>query len=115
MTKALRKAITHRSKLKNIFHKMRAKEDWNNYKKQKNFFLNLLRNIKEDYNLGQEVGDKLMKLSKIGFSMEWFTAGFLQFFTKKCQNLAFGWRTGYSPSNPSISGIFWKFPNFLRS
>ena len=34
MTKALRKAIMHRSKLKNIFHKTRAKEDWNNYKKQ---------------------------------------------------------------------------------
>ena len=35
MTKALRKAIMHRSKLKNIFHKTRAKEDWNNYKKTK--------------------------------------------------------------------------------
>ena len=34
MTKALRKAIMHRSKLKNIFHKTRAKEDWNNYKKK---------------------------------------------------------------------------------
>ena len=67
------------------------------------------------YNLGQKVGDKLTKLSKVGFSMECFTADFLQFFTKKCQNLAFGWTTGYSPSNPSISGIFWKFPNFLRS
>ena len=32
MTKALRKAIMHRSKLKNIFHKTRAKEDWKNYK-----------------------------------------------------------------------------------
>ena len=32
MTKALRKTIMHRSKLKNIFHKTRAKEDWNNYK-----------------------------------------------------------------------------------
>ena len=35
--KALRKAIMHRLKLKNIFHKTRAKEDWNNYKKQRNF------------------------------------------------------------------------------
>ena len=34
------------------------------------------------HNLGQKVGDKLTKLSKIGFSMEWFTADFLQFFTK---------------------------------
>ena len=49
MTKALRKAIMHRSKLKNIFHKTRAKEDWNNYKKQRNFCVNLLRNTKKDY------------------------------------------------------------------
>ena len=33
MTKSLRKVIMHRSKLKNIFHKTRAKEDWKNYKK----------------------------------------------------------------------------------
>ena len=39
----------HRSKSKNIFHKTRAKEDWNNYKKQKNFCVNLLRNTKKDY------------------------------------------------------------------
>ena len=65
------------------------------------------------YNLGQKVADKLTKLSKIGFSMEYFTANFLPFFTKKQQNLALGWTAGYSPSNPSISGIFWKSPNFL--
>ena len=67
------------------------------------------------YNLGQKVGDKFTKLNKIGFSMECFTADFLQFFTEKRQNLAFGWTAGYSPSNPSISRIFLKFPNFLRS
>ena len=49
MTKALRKAIIHRSKFKNIFDKTRAKEDWNNYKKQRNFCVNLLRNTKKDY------------------------------------------------------------------
>ena len=49
MTKSLRKAIMHRSKLKNIFHKTRAKEDWINYKKQRNFCENLLRNTKKDY------------------------------------------------------------------
>ena len=42
------------------------------------------------YNLGQKVGDKFIKLSKIGFSMECFTADFLQFFNKKRQNLTFG-------------------------
>ena len=67
------------------------------------------------YNLGQKVGDKLMKLSKIGFSNEYFKADFLPFFTKKCQNLAIGWTAAYSLSNQSISGIFWKFPNFLGS
>ena len=67
------------------------------------------------YNLEQRVGDKLTKLSKIHFSMECFTADFLGFFTKKRQNLVFGWTAGYSPSNPSNSGIFLKFPNFLRS
>ena len=55
-----------------------------------------------------------MKLSKIGFSMECFTADFLQFFNKKRQNLTFGWTAGYSPLNPNISGIFLKLPNFLR-
>ena len=65
------------------------------------------------YNLGQKSADKLTKLSKIGFSMECFTADFLPFYTKKRENLACGCTAGYSPSNPSISGIFWKFPNFL--
>ena len=49
MTKTLRKAIMHMSKLKTIFHKTRAKEDWNNYKKQRNFCVNLLCNTKKDY------------------------------------------------------------------
>ena len=66
-----------------------------------------------NYNLGQKVRAKLTKLSKIGFSMECFTADFLLFFTKNFQNLDFGWTTGYLPSNPSISGSFRKFPNFL--
>ena len=56
------------------------------------------------YNLGQKVGDKLKKLSEIVFSMEWFAADFLQFFTTKYQNLAFGWTTGYSPSSPKSFG-----------
>ena len=47
MTKTLRKAIMHRSKLKSIFHKTRAKEDRNNYKKQRNFCVNRLHNTKK--------------------------------------------------------------------
>ena len=66
-------------------------------------------------NLGQKVGDKFTKLSKIGFFMECFTSDFLQFFSKKRQNLTFGWTAGYAPSTSSISEIFLKFPNFLRS
>ena len=49
MTKSLRKAIMHRSKLKNIYHKTTANGDWDNYKKQRNFCVNLLRNTKKDY------------------------------------------------------------------
>ena len=47
MNKTLRKAIMHRSKLKSIFHKTRAKEDRNNYKKQRNFCANRLHNTKK--------------------------------------------------------------------
>ena len=39
----------YRSKLKNIFHKTRAKKDWNNYKKQRNFCVSLLRSTKKGY------------------------------------------------------------------
>ena len=66
-------------------------------------------------NFEQKVGDKFTNLSEIGFSMERFTDDFLQFFTKKRQKLAFGQAAGYWPSNPSTLGIFFRFPNFLRS
>ena len=39
----------HRSKLKNIYDETRANEDWDNYKKQRNFCVNLLQNTKKDY------------------------------------------------------------------
>ena len=78
--------------------------------------LNLKRNV--FYFFKHTILDKRLetftKLSKIGFSMECFTADFLYFFAKKGQNLAFGWMAGYSPSNPSISEIFLKFTNFLK-
>ena len=62
--------------------------------------------------LGQKVGDKYTKLSKIAFSMKCFSTGFLRFITEKRQN--FEWTAGYSPSNPRVSGIFLKYANFLR-
>ena len=73
MTKALRKAIMHRSKLKNVFHKTRRKEDWNNYKKQRDFCVNLLRNTKKDYCRKLNIKDltdneKFWKLIKPFFS-----------------------------------------------
>ena len=49
MNKALRKAIMTRSRLKNKFNKNSSAKNWNSYKKQRNFYLKLLRQIKEKY------------------------------------------------------------------
>ena len=43
MSKALRKAIVPKSKLKNIFNNQRTEENRANYKKQRNFCVNLVR------------------------------------------------------------------------
>ena len=47
MTKSLRKAIMLRSRLKNNLNKQRSDENWNNYKKQRNFCVKLLCQTKE--------------------------------------------------------------------
>ena len=49
MTKSLRKAIMRRSRFKNNFNKQRSDENWDNYKKQRNFCVKLLRHTKEKY------------------------------------------------------------------
>ena len=49
MTKSLRKAIMLRSRLKNNFNKQRSDENWDNYKKQRNFCVKLRRQAKEKY------------------------------------------------------------------
>ena len=49
MTKSLRKAIMLRSRLKNNLNKQSSDENWNNYKKQKNFCVKLLCHTKEKY------------------------------------------------------------------
>ena len=49
MSKALRKTLMHRSKLKNICNKYRAEDNWANYKKQRNFCVNLLRKTRTEY------------------------------------------------------------------
>ena len=55
------------------------------------------------------------KIKQNRFFYGMFYSWFFAIFTKKRKNLALGWTAGYSPSNLSISGIFLKFPNFLRS
>ena len=49
MTKALRKAIMVRSKLKKKFLKNRSKLNWRKYKNQRNFCTNLLKQTKRNY------------------------------------------------------------------
>ena len=39
----------HRSKLKNINNKYRTEDNWGNYKKQRDFCINLLHKTKTEY------------------------------------------------------------------
>ena len=75
MSKALRKAIMHRSKFKNIYNKCRTEDKWANYKKQRNFFVNLLRKTKAEYFQKLNAKDlsdkrKFWKIMKLFFSNE---------------------------------------------
>ena len=49
MTKELRKAIMHRSKLKNKYNKNRTDDNWKKYKQQRNKCVTLLRRTKLHY------------------------------------------------------------------
>ena len=49
MTKALRKAIMARSRLKNIYNKKQSYDSWDKYKKQRRFCVKLIRKTKQDY------------------------------------------------------------------
>ena len=49
MTKDLRKAIMTRSRFKNTYNKKRTPENFEKYRKQRNFVVKLLRKIKSDY------------------------------------------------------------------
>ena len=63
------------------------------------------------HNLGQNIVDKFMKLSKIGFYIECVTADFSQFTStpvKVC--LVVGWALAIIPG---ISEIFLKFSNLI--
>ena len=57
------------------------------------------------YNLGQNIIDKSTKLSNIGFSVECFTADFLQFCSTTVKTFLLGGRVSTFPSNLSILGI----------
>ena len=50
MSKALRKAIMVRPKLKNKYNKNRTEENWDSYKKQRNFCVNLSKTKKDYFN-----------------------------------------------------------------
>ena len=59
---------------------------------------------------------QIHKIKRNRFFYGMFSVDFLQLFTKIRQILALGWTAGYSPSNPSVSGIFLKSNNdFLKS
>ena len=58
------------------------------------------------YNLGKGVRDKFTNLSKIGFSIECFTADFLRFFTKKRQKVALGCTCHQIQAFPEFSSNF---------
>ena len=49
MTKILRKAIMHRSRLKNIYIRKKNVKNWENYKKQRSFCIDLFCKSKTEY------------------------------------------------------------------
>ena len=67
------------------------------------FSLQILQNSQKTPKiLDKKLEDKFTNLSKIGFSMECFTADFLKIFTKKHQKLAFGWTAYYYLSSNQV-------------
>ena len=75
MTKALRKAMMHRKKLRNRYIKRRTEENLKAFKKQRNFCVKLLRRTKSDYYRNLDLGDltdnrKFWKTVKPVFSNE---------------------------------------------
>ena len=64
------------------------------------------RSVSLEY-LAQKVGDKFTKLSKIGLSIEYFTADFLECFTKKRSKFGFWLSTHHQIQ--AFSGFSWNF------
>ena len=63
MTKALRKAVITRCRFKNIHNKKRYYDNWDKYKKQRNFCVKLFRKTKQDYfnNIGIKIASDTKK------------------------------------------------------
>ena len=57
MTKALRKAIMIRSRLKNAYLKTRNSKNWESHKKQRNFCTNLFKKTKSEYFRNRNIKD----------------------------------------------------------
>ena len=57
MTKALRKAMMHRKKLRNRYIKSRTEDNLKAFKTQRNFCVKLLRKTKSDYYRNLDLGD----------------------------------------------------------
>ena len=73
MTKTLRETIMHRSRLENIYIHKRNDKNWENYKKQRNLCVDLLRKTKIEYFKNLNVKDlsdnrKFWKTTKPYFS-----------------------------------------------
>ena len=64
------------------------------------------------YNFGQKVVDKFTKLTKIGFSIEWFTADFSRFSSANVKKCFSGGRLG---TRYQIQAFQRFFKNFLIS
>ena len=79
MIKTLKKAIMHRSRLKNIYIRKRNNKNWENYRKQRNFCVDLLRKTKTEYFKNLNVKDlsdnrKFWKTIKPYFSNKWLNS-----------------------------------------
>ena len=91
MSKILGKAIMHRSKFKNIYNKKRTNDNGANYKKQRNFCVNLLRKTETDYFQNLNIRDlsdnrKFWKTIKPYFSNKGLNSN--KFLLKEKGNLA---------------------------
>ena len=72
-------------------------------------FLTRNCSMEKTYNYGQKVVDKFTKLSKIGFSMECFAAGFLCLASGNFKNLLWGSHLDTHFQIQAFQGFPWNF------